>query len=164
MAQEVLGRGVLVEPAHQVRNGAVEVLGPDDGRVEQQPARPRVYRPRLVIGHALEHLELHPGLDVVGLAQHEAVGDVEEIVAGDPEVDGVGVLWPAAVLEHALVVRVHLDLGLVGRLGPAVHGGLDALHREVRALDDAQLDRRATPRATRERPLREGALNAVRVG
>ena len=45
-----------------------------------------------------------------------------------------------------------------------MHGGLDALHREVRALDDAQLDRRATPRATRERPLREGALNAVRVG
>ena len=34
VAQEVLGRGVLVEPADQVGDGAVEVLRPDDGGVK----------------------------------------------------------------------------------------------------------------------------------
>ena len=121
VAQEVLGRRVLVEPADQVGDGAVEVLGPDHGRVEQEAARARLHRPRLVVGHALEHLELDPRLDAVRLAQHEAVGDVEEVVAGDAQVDGRRVLGPAAVLEHALVVGVDLGLGLVGRLGPAVH-------------------------------------------
>ena len=56
------------------------------------------------------------GSDVVGLAQHEAVGDVEEVVAGDAQVHGLRVLGPAAVLEHALVVGVHL--GLASRRAP----------------------------------------------
>ena len=117
-----------------------------------------------MIRHALEHLELHPGLDVLGLAQHEAVGDVEQVVARDAQVDRRRVLAAAAVLEHAFVVRVHLGLGLVGRLPPAVRRGLDALHDQVRALDDAELDRRAAAGMARERPFREGALDAVRVG
>ena len=97
-------------------------------------------------------------------AQHEAVGDVEEVVAGDAQVHGLRVLGPAAVLDHALVVGVDLELGLVGRLGPAVHGGLDALHGQVGALHDAHLDRRAAAGPALARPRGEGALHAVRVG
>ena len=100
----------------------------------------------------------------MGLAQHEAVGDVEEVVAGDAQVDGLRVLGPAAVFEHPLVVGVHLDLRLVGRLGPAVPGRVDALHRQVRALDDAQLDRRAAAAPARDGPCGEGPLHAMRVG
>ena len=164
VTQKILGRGVLVQPAHQVRDGAVEILGAHDGRVEQQAPGACLHRSRLMIGHTLEHLELDPGLDAPRLAQHEPVGDVEEVVAGDPQMHGVGVLRPAAVLEHALVVRVHLRFRLVGRLRPAVHRGLDALHGEVRALDDAQLDRRAAARPPDARPFGEGALGAVRIG
>ena len=60
VAQEVLGRGVLVEPANQVRDGAVEVLGPHHRGVEEEPARPRLHRARLMVRHALQHLELDP--------------------------------------------------------------------------------------------------------
>ena len=161
VTQEVLRRGVLVQPADQVGNGAVKILRPHDGRIEQQTAGARVHGPGLVIGHALEHLELDPGLDVVALAQHQTVRDVEEVVAGDTQMDGLRVLGPAAVLEHALVIGVHLDLGLVRSLGPAVLGGLDALHGQIRALDDAELDRRAATGPAPERPLGEGSLHAM---
>ena len=33
----------------------------DDGRVEQQVAGTRLHRARLVVRHALEHLEFHAG-------------------------------------------------------------------------------------------------------
>ena len=57
--------------------------------------------------------------------------------------------------------RVHLGLALVGRLGPAVHRGLDALHGQVRALHDAQLDRGTPAGPPRERPLGEATLHTV---
>ena len=150
--QEVVSARVLVEPADEIGDRAVEVLGADDGRVEQETAGARLHRPRLVVGHALEHLELDPCLDAFLLAQHEAVRDVEEVVAGDAEVDGARVLGTAAVLDHALPVGVHLALGLVGRLRPSVELGLDALHGEIGALDDAELDRRAAAAARADRP------------
>ncbi len=163
MAQEVVRRGVLVEPAHQVGDRAVEVLGPHHRRVEQQAARAGLHHPRLVIGHALEHLELHPALDAGLRAEQQAVGHVEEVVAGDAEVHRGRVLGAAAVLDHPLEVRVDLALDRVGRLGPAVQIGLDPLHREVGALDDAQLDRRAPALAPREGPGHERPLRAVRL-
>ena len=92
MAQEVLGRRVLVEPADQVRDGAVEVLGPDDRRVEQEtPARARTARTWWLAMPSSISNSTH-GVDAVGGAQHEPVGEVEEVVAGDPQLHGLGVL------------------------------------------------------------------------
>ena len=92
------------------------------------------------------------------------MGDVEEVVARDSQVDSLGALRVAAVLHHALEVGVHLGLRRVGRLGPAMHGGLDALHGEVGALDDAQLDGRASAATALDRPGGERALHPVRLG
>ena len=100
----------------------------------------------------------------MGVAQRQAVGDVEEVVAGDAEVHGLRMLGLAAELDHALVVGVHLGLRLVRRLRPAVPGRVDALHRQVRALDDAQLDRRTAAAPARERPRGELPLHAMGVG
>ena len=152
--QEVLGRRVLVQPADEIRDRAVEVLGPHDRGIEEEAPGARLDRPRLVIGHPLQHLELDPRRDAVGLPEGQAVGDVEEVVAGDAEVHGLRMPRLAAELDHALVVGVHLRLRLVRRLRPAVRGALDALHREVRALHDAELDGRASVAPTRQAPTR----------
>jgi len=164
VAEEVVVRRVLVQPTHEIRDGAVEVLGPHHGRIQEQPAHLCLHRARLVIGHALQHLELDEGLDAILSAQDEAVGDVEQVVRGDAEMDDPRVLGLAAVLDHALEVGVHLHLRGVGGLRPAVHGRLDPLHGEVRALDDAELDGRAAPAASLGRPGHERALDAVRLG
>src|SRR5436309_4270388 len=85
-------------------------------------------------------------------------------MAGDAQVHRLDVLGQAAVLEHALVLGVDLDLRLVRRLRPAVHRGLDTLHGEVRALDDAQLDRRPAAGRPRNRPRRGPPRPRGRVG
>ena len=163
VAQEVVGRGVLVQASDQVRDGAVEVLRAHHRGVEQESARARLHRARLVVGHALEHLELHPGRDVPLLAERQPVGHVEEVVAGDPEVHRPRMLGPAAVLDHPLEAGVHVGLARERSLGPAVQVGLDPLHRQVRALDHAQLDWRPAARGPRQRPVHERALHAVRL-
>jgi len=54
------------------------------------------------------------------LPEQQAVGDVEEVVAADAEEHRPGMLPPASVLDHPLVVGVDLELGRVQRLRPAV--------------------------------------------
>ena len=53
---------------------------------------------------------------------------------------GLGVSGTQRPVDAALVVGVDLGLGGVGRLGPAVNLGLDPFHRQVGALDQADLD------------------------
>ena len=79
-------------------------------RVEQESARARLHGAGLVVGHALEHLELHEVADALVLAEHEPVGDVEEVVAGDADDAPRARARTAAVLDHALEVGVDLDL------------------------------------------------------
>ena len=75
------------------------------------------------------------------LAQHQGQGGVEEVVAGDAQVDGTGVFPAAAKLQHPLEVRVGFFLGRVRRPFPAVHLGFDGLHGQVCPFDNAQLNR-----------------------
>ncbi len=163
MAEKIVRRGVLVEPTHQVGDRAVEVLRPHHRRIEQQAPRARLHHAGLVVGHAFQHLELHPPFDTLVRAEQEHVGHVEEVVARHPEVHGARALRAAAVLDHALEVGVDLELRRVGCLGPAVQIGLDPLHGEVGALDDAQLDRRTPVLDARHRPGRQRPLDAVRL-
>ena len=67
-------------------------------------------------------------------------------------------------LDQALERRVDVRLGGVGRLGPAVRLGLDALHGEVGALDHAHLDAPPAARVARVRPGRQLLERAVGVG
>jgi hypothetical protein len=106
--EEVLRRGIFVQSAHQVGNGAVEILGLDHRCIEQQPSGYVLDGPRLVVGHALQHLELHRRLDAVLMPQQQAVGHVEEVVAGHPQPYNPRMLGLAAVGDHALEVGVSL--------------------------------------------------------
>src|SRR2546430_298727 len=51
VAEEVVRRGVLVEPADEIGDGAVEIFGADHGRVEEEAAGAGLHGAGLVIGH-----------------------------------------------------------------------------------------------------------------
>ena len=140
--EEVLFRAVLLEPADEVADGDVEALPAHDGGVEDEVAGDLADGLGLGGGHALEHLDVDLVLDVPRDAEFVGEGDVVEVVRRDADADVVGVLGAEDPVEEAHVVRVDLGLREVGGLGPVVEFGVDALHREVRALDDAHLDRR----------------------
>ena len=56
--QEVLGRGVLVEPPGEVGDGGLEVVAADDRRVQHHRSGMCPGHARLGVGHPFEHLEL----------------------------------------------------------------------------------------------------------
>src|SRR5207247_4045158 len=58
VAEEIVRRRVLVEAADEIGDGAVEIFGADDRRVQEEPARAGLHGAGLVVGHPLEHLEL----------------------------------------------------------------------------------------------------------
>ena len=132
--------GVFVEAADEVGDGGVEVVVVDGGGVEEQIAGAVADGGGVGFGHAGEHFEgdLVGGSEVV--AEEEGVGDVEEVVGGDAEVDGGGVTGAAGELQHAFEVGVGVELGGVGGERPAVEGGVDFFHGEVGAFDEADLD------------------------
>src|SRR5690606_7964167 len=77
-AQEVLRLGVLLQPAHEVGDGDVEVLGGDDGGVEEDGAHRVLHGPCLGGGHALEHLDVEHGAHAAPLGEEVGQGDVVE--------------------------------------------------------------------------------------
>ena len=144
--QKVLGRGVLFEPAHEVADRGIEFTWVHDRGVEQNPTGVGAHRVGERRSHAEQHFELDPPRDAATFREEVREGEVEQVVAGDADAHGVGVLRVEGDVEHPLVVRVGLGFAAPGREWPAVHGGIHSLHREVRALHDAHLDAR-TPRS-----------------
>lgn len=121
--EEVAGGGVLLEAADEVADRDVEVLGRDDGGVEEHGADGLLDGARLRGRHALEHLDVE-GVGHASLLREEVGGgDVEEVVARDTDADrggaavdrGGGVLAQGA-LDAAQVVGVDLGLRVVGGL------------------------------------------------
>ena len=141
--QEVLLTGVFIQPPHQVRNRAVEVFFQDHGSIQQQAVRRLADDARLVVGHAFQHFKFHVIPHAFPLTQEHGVAEVKEVVGGHAELHVPGVLRHAAVMEHSLVVGVHLGLRAVRGLRPVMHGGLHLLHRQVGAFHQAYLDARA---------------------
>ena len=142
--QEVLGGGVLLKAAHQVAHGDVEVLHVDHRGVEDLAAGEEVaHRGLLGRGHALQHLGVehvqHAALD----AQVVGEGGGVEVVGGHADAQAARELLADHVVEQAVVVGVDLRLGDVWGDRPVVDLALDVLHGEVRALDQADLDRGA---------------------
>ena len=94
----------------------------------------------------------------------ERPGEVEQVVAGDPDAHGVGVLRAHGGVDQPLVGGVDVGLGAVGRRRPAVDLGLGGLHREVGALDDADLDRRTALLAAGAGPRQQLLEHGVALG
>ena len=115
-------------------------MGVDDGHVQQEVAGVAAHDLLDAGGHAGEHLELDAVLDAACGAQLEGEGDVEEVLAGHAQADVAGALGRHRPGEHALVVGVGGLLGGPGGQLPAVDLGVDLLHGQVGALDDADLD------------------------
>ena len=164
MAKEVVRPRVLIQPPHQVADSMDEVFAAGRRRIEQQVVDNLGERAALVVRHALEHLELDPVEHTPLLGQDQAIGHIEQVVGGDPEMHGGDVLCPQPLLEHALEVGVRLALGLERGLGPAMQGRVDPLHLHVGALDEPDGDRCAPRLHPRPGPGSDLVLNGVGVG
>src|SRR5690606_15823561 len=110
--------------AHEVGDRDVEVLGGDDGGVQQDAADGVAHRAGLGRGHALEHLDVEQVPDPAPLGEEVGEGDVVEVVRGHAEADGAGELGAQGPLDEPQVVGDDVGLRRVGRLGPAVDLGL----------------------------------------
>ena len=151
-AQVVLGRGVLVKAPYQVRNGGREIVVSGDGRVEQYRVALTRQRPGFGVGHALEHLDVELSGYAAPFGEFECPGHVEEIVARGADSQKRCVRRAQRDVEEPQVAGVHLGLRVVGGRSPAVKFGLDVFHREVRSLDEADLDHAASRDVTHSSP------------
>ena len=142
-AKEVLRCGILIESTRQVGDRRLPIGLRHHRGVQEQTARRLADGTRLRRCHALEHLYLDAVLGTAGVPQGQRPPDLEEVVAGDAEADGVRVSEHQRALHHALVRRVDGWLRRVGRQRPVMHLGLDELVGEIGALDDADLGRGA---------------------
>ena len=106
-------------------------------------------------GHAFEHLELELRRIGKTVPDDQCPRDVEQVVAGQPDADRVGPLRTQRRFQQPLVAGIDIGLRRIGRLVPAVHLGIDALHRQVRALDQTNLDPTTLALMSSERPLTE---------
>ena len=141
--EEILLRGVFLQTAHQVAHGDVEAVGVDDGGVQDQT--PDVFLNHLLLHrrHALQHLGVDLLFDAPGAGKFDGRGHGEQIVAGDAHAEGIGDVGAQRPIEQAQVVGVGLRLRRVRRAHPAVQIRGDGFHGQVRALDQADLDRGA---------------------
>ena len=160
--QEVLTRRVLFEPAHEIADRDIELLRVHDRHVQEHVSDLAGDRRDLALRHAEEHLDL----DVLAYSplarEQPRVGDVEQVVPCDAEPHGIRVLRLQRLVEAAQIVRVGVDLAVVGCQRPVVHDRIDALHREVRALDEPDLDASTTISHPLARP--RGQLSQCRQG
>ena len=164
VGHEVLGRGVLLEPAHEVGDRDVVLLGADDRDVVQDRADGVPDGARLRSRHARQHLDVHALGDAPVPGRLQAVGESEEVHAGYADVDGVDAFGRERGVEHGQIVGVGLGLAGLHRELPAVDDRVHPFHGEVRALDHAHLDRRPSPGPPGLRPLGQVVEAAERVG
>ena len=142
---EVLGCGVLLEAAHQVGNGDVELTRINDRDVEEEGANVAAHNLLNAGSHAGEHLEFNAVFDTARGAQLIGEGNIKDVLSGHTQSDRTGTLGRHRPAQHPLVVGVGSLLGRPRRQLPAVNLGVHPLHGQVRALDDADLNTR-TPR------------------
>ena len=114
----------------------------DGGHVEADVAHVASDRGGLRTCHALEHLEFDGVVHAAGTREFVGEGDVEDVVAGHAHAQAVQVLAPQDPVEDPLVVRVGVLLRRAHRHGPSRELAVHLFHRQVRALDEADLDAR----------------------
>ena len=94
----------------------------------------------------------------------ERPGHVEQVVAGDADLQTAAGGAVEQAVEQRLVAGVDLGLGGVRRRRPAAELGVDVLHRQVGPLDEAHLDRRPAAAVALGAPLDEAVDDVVGVG
>ena len=164
VAQEVVGAGVLVEPANEIADRIDEVLLARRRCVEHEVLGEFEQRAAHVVRHAFQHFELQPVETVVVGREDERIRQFEQIVRRDAEGDRRDVVGLERLVNHAPEVGVRRELVLVGCLGPAAGRGLDALGFHVGAFDDADRDAFAARGDAPARPLVDTLLPDEGIG
>ena len=139
VADEALVARVLEQPADQVRHARHELA---DRRVDPQPQTAALDGGLHRLGHAVQHLDLEPRVgDALRSCVRDRVGKRAQVVRAER-----GAHLAVVVVQQAdasLEVGVGLGLVLVHRDRPSRRSGLHGLGVPVRALDQADRDRRA---------------------
>ena len=140
----------------------------DDRRVEEHRADLVAHRSRLGRCHALEHLDVERLADAPPLREQVGRGDVEQVVAGDADPHRGRPGRVQGPVDQPQVRRVDLGLGAVRGLRPPVQLGVDLLHGQVGALDQAHLQAGAAGGAPCGRDVRQlvegvGGVGQVRL-
>ena len=160
---EVVLVRAFVETANQVRDGNIEFRGVNDRRVEQQASRRRTDRLGLAFGHPEEHLEFDAVTHFPPSRESPRECDVEQIVTRHANFHVGNAGGGERVVEDTFVVGVRFPFGTNGRQFPAVDLGVDAFHRQVRTLDNSNLDRRTTTGTSRTGPILESNHRVERI-
>ncbi len=161
---EVVLARAFVESADQIRDRNVELGGVNHGRVQQQASRGRLDGLGLAFSHSQQHLEFDAVANAASPGQRPRKGDVEQIVTGNTDLDVRDTTGRERVVEYALVVGVSVLLRVHRGQSPAVNFGIDTFHRQVGALDDANLDGRTAACTTGARPFLKANHRAKCVG
>jgi len=162
--EEVLLRRVLLEAAHEVADGDVELVGAHHRHVQQHVADLARDRLDLPLRHPEQHLELDVSAHAPLPREQPRVRDVEQVVSRDAEPHRARALGLHRGVQAAEVVGIRVDLRAVRRERPAVHDGVDPLHRQVRALDQPHLDGGAPAVHPLLRPRGQAVERRERVG
>ena len=141
--QEVLLTGIFIQPPHQVGNGAVKVFLQNHGGIKEQTVRRLADDPRLMVRHPFQHFEFHLVTHAFPLTQQHGITQIKQVVGSHAELHISGIIRHAAVMEHSLVIGIHLGFRAIWGLRPAMHGGLHLLHRQVGAFHQAYFDARS---------------------
>ena len=83
--QKIVGTGVLIQSPHEITDRVDEVLPPAGRGIQQQPLTDLEQGAPLVIGHSLQHFELHELECVILQRQDQGKRDLEQVVRGDPQ-------------------------------------------------------------------------------
>ncbi len=129
--------------------------------IQQQARRFLKQRPPLMIRHAFQHLKLHPLYRARFAHQRQCIRHVEQIMRSDAELHRRQILRAHPLVQHALVVRIRVQLAVIRSLRPAFHRRFKALHLHVRTFHDAHRDVRATLRHTLACPLIQPLLPEI---
>ena len=140
MMQEVLRRGVLLQPSYEIGDRHIEVGGGHDGRVEQHGTHALLDSPRLAGGHSLQHLHVHRMRDAAASGQQVREGQVIEVVTCDSYAYAGCDVGTQGPVKDAHVGCIGGGLAGMGSALPAVQFGVHSLHGKVGALDQPDLD------------------------
>ena len=140
--QEVLLTGIFIQSPDQVGNSAVKIFLQNHRGIKEQTVRRLADDPRLMVRHPFQHFEFHLVTHAFPLTQQHGITQIKQVVGSYAELHISGIIRHAAVMEHSLVIGIHLGFRAIRGLRPAMHGGLHLLHRQIGAFHQAYFDAR----------------------
>ncbi len=153
----------LAQPAGEVRDRGVELVGVHDRGEEGDRAGVGADGVEDGARHAEEHLDLERVGHPTTVGEHAGGCEQDGVESGERDPDGVGVLRRERGVEQAQECGVDLLAGGEEGRGAGVHEGVGAFLGQVGAVDEPDPDGCAAAEPSRGRPVGQGRQDAEAV-